>query len=101
MRAMNVRTQHRWTVAFRVLAGTGGAYAVTSLVTVVLSLPLAGLGIDRAEAVTAATLASFAIFAVFAMPSFHARSAALAWSWLIAFAVPAFLLIMLISEPKG
>lgn len=66
----------------RVLAGTLGAYGVTSLATIVLSLSLARLGMAKVEAVTAATLASFLIFAVIAMAVFHARSATRGWAWL-------------------
>jgi len=65
-----------WSVAFRIVAGAFGAYTLTSLVTVALSLLLARIGMGPVEAVTAATLASFAIFAGVAMAAFHARSAA-------------------------
>ena len=71
----------------RVLAGTLGAYGVTSLVTAALSVVLARLGMGKVEAVTAATLASFLIFAVIAMAVFHARSALRGWAWLTAAAL--------------
>lgn len=86
----------RWDVTFRVLAGTFGAYALTSLTTVALSLVMATFGMDRVEAVTAATLASFAIFAGIAIAAFHARSAGRAWGWLFALAVPPGLLTWLL-----
>lgn len=76
----------RWSAALRVITGTLGAYGLTSLATVTLSLLLARMGMDRVEAVTAATLASFAIFAVIAISVFHARSALGAWVWMIAVA---------------
>ena len=66
----------------RVLAGTLGAYGVTSLATVALSLALIRMGTSKVEAVTAATLASFLIFAVIAMAVFHARSTMRSWAWL-------------------
>ncbi|MCG2841297.1 DUF4407 domain-containing protein [Sandaracinobacter sp. RS1-74] len=85
----------RWSTMFRFVAGTLGAYALTSLVTVALSLLLARLGMDRVEAVYAATLASFAVFAGVAMSAFHARSAARAWGWLLAFGLPLALAVFL------
>lgn len=84
--------RHRWSVASRTVAGTLGAYAVTALATVALSLVLAALGMVRVEAVTAATLASYAIFACVAMTVFHARSAGRAWLGLVAAALPLALL---------
>ncbi len=85
----------RWSVAFRVAAGTLGAYSLTSLATVALSLLLARIGMNRVETVTAATLASFAIFAVIAMAAFHARSAVRAWGWLLALGLPLALAVFL------
>lgn len=80
----------------RILAVTLGAYGLTSLATVALSLALARLGMDKVEAVTAATLASFLIFAITAMAAFHARSALRAWGWLALLSVlaGAFLLLL-------
>lgn len=66
----------------RIVAGTLGAYGLTSIATVALSLLLAAVGMSRVEAVVAATIASFAIFAFAAMAAFHARSAARAWMWI-------------------
>jgi uncharacterized membrane protein len=85
---LSEQARGRWSVAARTIAGTLGAYGLTSLITVALSLLLARIGLDRVEAVTAATLVSFAIFAVIAMAVFYARSAAQAWAWLVMFAVP-------------
>lgn len=82
----------RWDVTSRVLAGTLGAYGVTALATVALSLIMATFGMERVEAVTAATLASFAIFAVVSIAAFHARSAGRAWGWLLGLAAPLGLL---------
>lgn len=95
------RARGHWSVAFRIVAGTLGAYALTSLVTVALSLLLARMGMDRVEAVTAATLASFAIFAGVAMAAFHARSAARAWGWLIGLSAPLCLLSWLLMPGAG
>ncbi|MFT3964630.1 MAG: hypothetical protein QM690_01955 [Sphingobium sp.] len=90
-----------WSVAFRIVAGTFGAYALTSLATVAVSLLLARIGMGRVEAVTAATLASFAIFAGVAMAAFHARSAARAWGWLSGMAVLFGLLSWLLMPGAG
>jgi hypothetical protein len=86
----------RLSVAFRVLAGTLGAYGLASLATVALSLILARQGMHRLEAVYASTLASFAIFSAIAIAAFNARSAARAWGWLLAFAVPIGLVALLL-----
>lgn len=81
---LSASARHRWSVAFRVIAGTLGTYAVTVLITVAASLLLARAGMNRVEAVTAATLASFAVFAVICIAVFHARSVLRAWLWLVA-----------------
>lgn len=81
---INDDARRRWSVAFRIVAGTIGAYALTSLTTAAFSLLLNRAGMDRVEAVTTATLGSFAFFAVIAMAAFHARSALRAWAWLLA-----------------
>jgi hypothetical protein len=86
----------RWSAALRIVAGTLGAYSLTSLATIALSLLLARIGMDLVEAVTAATLVSFAIFAVIAMAVFHARSVARVWGWLLVLAVPAGLTLLLL-----
>lgn len=88
MTCLTQQARGRWSVAFRVIAGTLGVYGLTSLATVTLSLMFAWIGMDRVEAVTAATLASFAIFAALAMAAFHVRSAARAWGWLVALGLP-------------
>lgn len=90
------RLRARWGAAFHVLAGTLGAYGLTSLATAALSLIMAALGMERVEAVTAATLASFAIFTGIAIATFHARSARRAWGWLSAIAAPLGLLLWLL-----
>jgi hypothetical protein len=90
----------RWSVAARTLAGTLGAYALASLITVALSLALARLGMVRVEATTAATLASYAIFAAIAMSVFHARSAAKAWLGLVIAALPLALAIWLLMPAR-
>lgn len=76
-------TRARLAVASRILAGTLGAYALTAVTTVILSLVMVALGMNRVEAVTAATLASFAIFAGVAIAVFHARNISRAWGWLL------------------
>ena len=88
--------RHRWSVASRTLAGTLGAYVVAALATVALSLVLAGCGMARSEAVTAATLASFILFAAIAMTVFHASSPARAWRGLALAAMPLALTVWLL-----
>ncbi len=87
--------QHRWAIASRILAGTIGAYGLTSLMTVAVSLVLVRTGMDKVEAVTAATLASFATFAIIAMMAFHARRAVNVWAGLALAAVPVGLILFL------
>lgn len=100
--AMSKQARNRWSVVARSLAGTLGAYGVTSLFTTALSLVLARIGVDRVEAVTAATLLSFAVFALIAMAVFHARSAARAWTWLIVASVPlGFAVLALLPGAEG
>ncbi|TCM16508.1 hypothetical protein EDF56_10787 [Novosphingobium sp. PhB165] len=94
------KTRHRWSVASRTIAGTLGAYAVTALGTVAVSLVLAALGVTRSEAVTAATLASYAVFAVVAMAVFHAASPMRAWALLIGAAVPLSLIVWFLGPAR-
>ncbi|WP_260929480.1 hypothetical protein [Novosphingobium sp. 9] len=81
--------------AARILAVTLGAYGLTALVTMALSLALAGLGMARVEAVTAATLASFAIFACLSMAAFHTCSVVRVWAIFIMAGAPLVLMIWL------
>ncbi|EIZ77138.1 hypothetical protein WSK_4277 [Novosphingobium sp. Rr 2-17] len=97
MTRLSVRARGRWSVAFRVLAGTLGSYAFTSLTTVILSLLMARIGMNRAEAVTAATLVSFIIFAVVAMVAFHARNAVRASGWWLVLSLPLALAAFLLT----
>lgn len=97
IRLRNATPRPRLAVASRTLAGTLGAYALTSLITVALSLLLARAGMARTEAVIAATLASFAVFAAIAIAVFHATSAARAWLWLLAAGVPLGVLAWVLS----
>lgn len=77
-------TRYRWTVASRVLAASVGGYALTSLMTAVLSLGLPLLAFStRAEAVLTATLWSFVLYTGIVIFVFSTRSHARAWSGLI------------------
>lgn len=91
---MSEPTRRRWSLLSRIVAGTLGAYGLTSLATVGLSLLLARIGVPRAEAVTAATLVSFGVFSVAAMAVFHSRSAGKAWGWLFALALSIALAVL-------
>ena len=95
-----VTLRNRLSVIARVVAGTLGAYGLTSLLTVASSLALSRAGMDAAEAVTAATLASFAIFAAISMAVFHARSVLRAWAWLAGVAVPLILVIWMMTSAR-
>lgn len=97
IRLRNPTPRPRLAVASRTIAGTLGAYGLTSLITVALSLLLAQAGMARTEAVIAATLVSFAVFALIAMAVFHAANATRAWLWLIGAAVPIGLAIWVLS----
>ncbi len=88
--------RRRWSIASRVVAASLGGYALTSLLTLALPLALASLGIDRAQALLAVTTASFLLYAAIVMAVFHARSAARAWAWLTAVALPFGLVVWLL-----
>lgn len=98
---MSEPMRRRCSLLSRILAGTLGAYGLTSLATVGLSLLLAQIGMPRAEAVTAATLVSFGIFSITAMAIFHSRSAPRAWGWLatLALSIALAVLPMLLGGP--
>ena len=85
---MKAPASTRWSTTARVLAGTLGAYALTSLLTVAVSRLMIRLGLDAVEAVTGVTLASFGGFAAISMAVLHARSPARAWLWLFVFGLP-------------
>lgn len=86
--------RYRWSVASRTLAAVVGGYAHTSLFTVALSMLLAQLGMNLAEAVLATTMGSFMYYAVLIMAVFHARSATRGWLLLAGTAVPMGLIVM-------
>lgn len=100
MPQISIASRRRWSVTSRAVAGTLGAYGLTSLVTVVLSFALQGM-MTAVEAVTAATLASFAVFAIVAIAVFHTRSAARAWTGLAIGAVPLGLAVLAFREIAG
>lgn len=68
--------RYRWLVASRVLAAALGGYALTSALTVLLSLvwPL-----PKSQAVLAATMLSFTLYAVAVIWVFSVRSVTRAW----------------------
>lgn len=96
MKPVNAPARRRWATASRTIAGTLGAYALASLVTVALSLLLDRMGMTRVEAVIAATLASFTIFAFVALAAFQARTATRAWLCLLLIALPSALAVLLL-----
>jgi drug/metabolite transporter (DMT)-like permease len=88
MRPLSAAARARWAVTARVVAGTLGAFAHTTLATTALSLVLAALGVTRADAVTIALMASSIVFALISLSAFHARDPFRAWMWLAGTAVP-------------
>ena len=85
-------------VLSRVLAASVGGYAVTALVSSVLTLAAVRLGgAARADAVLWASLGSFALYAVVAIGVFAARSARRAWWGLALMAAPCGLLLWALS----
>ncbi|UUD62329.1 DUF3649 domain-containing protein [Pseudomonas seleniipraecipitans] len=68
--------RYRWLVASRVLAAALGGYALTSALTVLLSLvwPL-----PKSQAVLSATMLSFTLYAVAVIWVFSVRSVTRAW----------------------
>lgn len=88
--------RRRWSIAARVLAASVGGYALTSLLNLALPLALASFGVNQAQALLATTTASFLIYAAIIMAVFHARSAARAWAWLAASALPLGLVVWLL-----
>lgn len=97
----SARAQARLAITARVIAGTLGAYGVTVLGAIALSLLLALAGMDRAQAVIASALASFAIFVAISVAVFHARSATRAWIALMVTAVPLALVDFFLSPVAG
>jgi hypothetical protein len=88
--------RRRWSLASRVLAASVGGYALTSLLTLALPLALASFGINQAQTLLATTTWSFLAYAGIIMAVFHARSAARAWAWLTASALPLGLAVWLL-----
>ncbi len=93
--------RRRWSVASRTAAAVIGGYALTSLLTLALSLLLPVLGMARPEALLAATVASFLVYAAVIMAAFHARSAARAWAMIAIAAVPAAIVVALLLPGAG
>lgn len=86
--------KYRWSIASRTLAAIGGGYALTSLITLALSLALPWIGVGGAEAVQLTTLLSFPLYAAIVIAAFHARSATRVWVNLAAAAAPCILIIL-------
>jgi hypothetical protein len=81
----------------RTLLATVGGYGFASLFAAALSVLLhVGFGVARIEAVLASTLASFLVWAALALGVFHARSAACAWTWVIAVSLPLAAIVWLL-----
>ena len=93
--------KQRWSVTSRTLAAIVGGYALTSLITVALSLALPWLGMNQAEAVLASTIVSFLIYAAIIMGVFQARTALRAWLGLGLMAIPCVLVIGLAKLTGG
>ena len=76
-------SRYRWMVTSRVLAAALGGYAVTALLTAVLSLLLPRIaGSSVVSGVLGATLWSFVLYTAIVIWVFSARSATRAWAGL-------------------
>jgi len=90
-----------WPLLSRILAAVVGGYGLTTIATLLASLLLPFLGVQREEALFAATMASFLLFAAIILCIFHAASATRAWLWLAGFAAPAGILLWLLWPEGG
>lgn len=98
---MRDTARHRWAVASRVLAASAGGYALTSLLTIAVSLLLPLAGVDLAAALLGTTMASFLVWVAIVMAVFHARSASRAWAWLAGGALVSGVVLWLLLPGAG
>lgn len=89
--------RYRWSVASRTLAATVGAYAVTSLLVLALTLLAGELGMNRARTLHTVTLGSFWLYALLVLVAFHMRSASRVWMLLLLLAAPAGIVTLVLS----
>ncbi|WIW90361.1 hypothetical protein K3M67_20235 (plasmid) [Sphingobium sp. V4] len=82
-----------WPLISRICAGVFGGYALTILLTLLVTRLLALLGLSAPEVLHATAIASFPAYAAIIMAIFHASSATRAWLWLLAAAAPAALIL--------
>jgi hypothetical protein len=92
-----INPAYRLAVASRIVAAVGGGYALTSLLTIAVSVLLPLAGINQAQSVFAMTSASFVVYAVVIMAVFHARTATRAWLWLLGTGLPLGLVAAVLS----
>jgi len=85
---MTTTSTYRWSVASRAIAAIVGGYMLTSFVSIAVSLLLAEMGVNKAEAVLAMSMASFLIYAVVIMAVFTARTPTRAWVGLVIASIP-------------
>ncbi len=78
--ALSAMARYRWMVASRCIAAIFGGYALTSAITVFLSLALPG---PRAEVVVLASLLSFLFYLLAILWVFAAKTAWQAWLWIL------------------
>lgn len=86
----------RRSVVSRTLAAVFGGYALTSLITVAVTLLLGAIGTSRPQTLLAMTMVSFPVHATIVMGVFHAGSATRAWAWLVATSLPLALIVWLL-----
>ena len=89
-----IRTTCTWSIASRIVAAIIGGYALTSLITLALSLALPWVGVGEAEAVQLTTLLSFPLYAAIIIAAFHTRSAARVWMGLSVATLPCVLIVL-------
>lgn len=85
----NPDARHRWSVASRMLAAALGGYALASALAVLLGLLLP---LERAQAVNLGMDLGFLLYVPILLWTFHTRSAARAWGWLLLWSGAAALL---------
>lgn len=87
--------RYKWMVFSRIIAAIFGAYWLTSLITISLSLLLTYLGIIITEAILTATMLSFLIYSIIVIFIFSCKSLKIMWLWLIGLVAIANLLILI------
>lgn len=84
-------------LGLRLLAALPGCYALTALAVTLAAVPLAGLGMARAEAVTLAAMAGLLVYPALLLWAFSVASVARLWLALAAGAAALAALLRYVS----